>query len=130
MLRPTTIDGAIPERVLAQREGAIDVPDNSLAHNALLGVARDYLELQGAWTLKVLGGIGQKSGVPDLLACCQGRMVAVECKTGGGVLNRNQRRERPLMECAGCLYVECRSLQDLITVIRAAGLERVRAVLT
>jgi hypothetical protein len=33
-----------------------------------------------AWTLKVVGGPYQESGIPDLLCCVNGRMVGLEVK--------------------------------------------------
>ncbi|MCM8750408.1 hypothetical protein NET02_14755 [Thermomicrobiaceae bacterium CFH 74404] len=49
----------------------------------ITAAVRDYLRLVGAWELKVLGGLGQRPGVPDVLACVQGRFVAIEVKRPG-----------------------------------------------
>lgn len=46
---------------------------------------KKFLKEQGCWYLKVWGG-GQftKSGIPDLLICCNGYFVAVEVKAENG----------------------------------------------
>ena len=41
----------------------------------------DYLESIGAYTIKVI--TANKSGVPDVHACYQGRWISIECKVPG-----------------------------------------------
>ena len=44
-----------------------------------------FLKEQGCWYIKYWGGGGfTKSGIPDLLICCNGRFVAVEVKASTG----------------------------------------------
>lgn len=88
--------------------------DGNANHSALVRQVGDYLDLIGAWRMKVLGGIGQRSGIPDILACHKGRFLAIECKTGKGSLSPAQVRERMDLESAGAAYILCRSLDDLI----------------
>ena len=45
---------------------------------------KNFLDEQGCYYLKVWGGGLQKSGIPDLLICCNGHFVAVEVKGGRG----------------------------------------------
>ena len=46
---------------------------------------KKFLEEQGCWFLKYWGGAAYtKSGVPDLLVCCNGYFVAVEVKAPNG----------------------------------------------
>ena len=46
---------------------------------------KKFLKEQGCWFVKYWGG-GQftKSGVPDLLICCNGHFIAAELKGPGG----------------------------------------------
>ena len=46
---------------------------------------KKFLEDQGCWFIKYWGG-GQftKSGIPDLLVCCNGHFLAVELKAPKG----------------------------------------------
>ena len=45
---------------------------------------RKYLESQGCWVLKTFSSGIQRSGVPDLLICHNGRFIAMEVKAVGG----------------------------------------------
>ena len=45
---------------------------------------KKFLKDQGCWTLKTWGGGLQRSGIPDLLVCCNGFFVGVEVKAPTG----------------------------------------------
>jgi len=45
-----------------------------------------YLQKRGAWVARIRGTWGQRKGLPDILACWQGRLIAIEVKTGKGRL--------------------------------------------
>lgn len=45
---------------------------------------RRFLRSQGCWVLKTWGGGYQRSGLPDLLICCNGYFVAAELKSNIG----------------------------------------------
>ena len=102
--------------------------NRGIAHTALVRLITDYLEVQGAWVLKVAGGLGQRAGVPDLLSYLQGRLVAIEAKTGSAVLSTSQQRERVALERAGAVFVEARTLEDVVEALRIHQF-RVRGVL-
>ena len=96
--------------------------NQGINHSALIACIRDYLAVQGAWQMKVLGGMGQRPGIPDVLACLRGRLIAVEVKTGAAVLSAAQQRERGALERAGALYIEARRIEDVEDLLVAAGL--------
>jgi hypothetical protein len=96
--------------------------DHTQQHNAVLRCIRDYLAAIGAYELKVLGGVGQRAGVPDLLACLTGRFLAVEVKTGRAALNMHQQRERARIERAGGLYILAHAVDDVERSLVQAGL--------
>ena len=50
-----------------------------------------YLDSIGAWYMKVWGNGMQRSGIPDIIGCINGRFFALEIKADGG-------RKRPLQE--------------------------------
>jgi hypothetical protein len=50
----------------------------------------DYLYLVHGWSLKVHGHLGQRRGVPDILACVRGHFVGIEVKRRGGRLSPRQ----------------------------------------
>ncbi len=102
------------------------------AHTALLRQCRAYLEYRGAWTLQIRGGLGQRAGVPDLLALLPparllqhqswGVLVAVECKTGRGRTSGSQDREIAALRASGALCVVVRGVDDLERALCDAGL--------
>ena len=47
---------------------------------------REYLESRGHWVVKYFANGYTKSGIPDLLACVNGRFVAIEVKGYGGIV--------------------------------------------
>ena len=53
---------------------------------------KKYLDSIGAYYLKVHGSAYQPSGTPDILACVNGRFIAVEVKRpNGGVVSELQK---------------------------------------
>ena len=47
-------------------------------------LVKKFLKDQECWQLKTWGGGLQRSGIPDLLVCCNGRFVGVELKAPKG----------------------------------------------
>lgn len=45
---------------------------------------KTFLKSQNAWILKTWGGGFQRSGIPDLLCCVNGKFVAIEVKASKG----------------------------------------------
>lgn len=45
---------------------------------------KSFLKEQGCWTLKTWSNGVQRSGIPDLLVCCNGHFVGVELKAPNG----------------------------------------------
>ena len=45
---------------------------------------KKFLEEQGCWCVKYFANAYTKSGIPDLLVCCNGYFVAVELKAPNG----------------------------------------------
>jgi hypothetical protein len=108
-----------------------DLPPPSEAE--ITATIRDYLRLIGCWELKVHGHLGQRAGVPDLIACLPpaGRLVAVEVKRPGGAGNRGgsvtreQRAELTAIARAGGIAIVARDLDDVRAVLEPLGLARV-----
>lgn len=44
----------------------------------------DFLKQHGFWAINIVGGVTQKRGTPDILACVQGLFVALEVKDPTG----------------------------------------------
>ena len=46
---------------------------------------KDFLKDHGCWFLKYWGGAAYtKSGIPDILACCNGKFLGIEVKAKNG----------------------------------------------
>lgn len=92
--------------------------DRTIAHSALQRLVRDYLEVNGAWVLNVAGGPLQRPGIPDLLACLAGRMIAIEVKTGpAGRLAPNQHEELCRLREAGAVAFMARSIEAVEDIL-------------
>jgi hypothetical protein len=77
----------------------------------------------------LLGGIGCRKGVPDLLCCIRGTFVAIELKTAGAPnASREQRVEiQAIIEAGGRAGI-VRCLSDLETLVD--GLEPLQISMT
>ena len=64
-----------------------------------------YLQKRGAWVARIRGTWGQRKGLPDILACWQGRLIAIEVKTGKGRLSPEQKREHEALRTAGAVVL-------------------------
>ena len=51
---------------------------------------KKYLSERGAWVFKVAGGGFQRSGVPDLVCCLNGKFLGIEVKASNGRLSELQ----------------------------------------
>lgn len=91
-------------------------------HSAECLAIEQYLALRGAWHLRVRGGLGQRRGVPDILACLGGIMIAVEVKTGSARLTLQQEQQRDGLEHAGAIYILAHSVEDVEQALLAADL--------
>lgn len=54
---------------------------------------KKFLEDEGCWLLKTWGGGFQRSGIPDLLICCNGKFLGVELKAEKGKASALQMHE-------------------------------------
>lgn len=100
------------------------------AHSALCRTIVAYLQVRRAWVYRVLGGVGSRAGVPDILAALppSGRLICIDAKTGNARLHAGQERERVALEAAGALFIVCRQLEDVENALLAAGLVRERII--
>jgi hypothetical protein len=78
----------------------------------------DYLALIGAWSLKVHGHLGQRPGVPDVLACLRGRFVGIEVKRPGGRLSPRQIDELAAIVQAGGVALVADDVDQVIAALQ------------
>lgn len=63
---------------------------------------KKYLKEQGCWFIKYWGGGGYtKSGVPDLLVCCEGWFIGIELKAPNGRPSELQKFNLNQIEASG-----------------------------
>lgn len=91
-------------------------------HSDLRRTVCRYLDIQGAYYLPILGGLGTRSGSPDILCCLRGRFVAIELKVKRDKLRPKQVEQRRLIEQAGGLWIQARRLEDVQDALEADGL--------
>lgn len=78
-----------------------------------------YLDKLGAYYLKVHGSAFQPAGTPDILACVNGRFVAIEVKrANGGVVSELQKAKLKHIKNSGGVAIVARSLDDVFTVLK------------
>ncbi len=82
---------------------------------------RRYLRACGAWEMKVLGGLGQRAGVPDLLACYRGQFIAIEVKRPGQQPTPRQAAELAAIARAGGIALTATSVADVVTALQGLG---------
>lgn len=81
---------------------------------------KDYLTKEGAVVFAIHGGDNpfQEVGIPDLLACLEGRFIGVECKLPGEKLRPVQEVVIRRLEKAGALVVVATSVEDVEAALR------------
>ena len=71
-------------------------------------------KLPRTWAFKVAGSPHQRRGVPDIIACRDGRFVAIEMKSPTGTLSRSQEVEISRIRDAGGTAEVARSSKEAI----------------
>ena len=100
--------------------------NNSAEHTRLVSDAVDFLRKQpegffkknATGVAKHRGNIYRYGypGSPDIEGVFRGRSIGIECKTGSGRLNSNQKRYKPVFEQNGGLYFVARCYGDVLTL--------------
>ncbi len=67
---------------------------------------RKFLDSEGCYEIKFFANGYTKSGIPDVLACCNGYFVGVEVKAPKGTPSELQKRNiKKIQECSGIALV-------------------------
>ena len=91
------------------------IPDQS--EKDLTKAIRYLLKSQGIWHYKVLGGFGTVKGIPDIIGCFGGRLIAIEVKTKRGKLSPEQEIHIDRINKAGGLAFVARDLDTVIEML-------------
>lgn len=73
---------------------------------------KGYLDSINAWHIKTHGNMFSKAGTPDLIACINGKFVAIEVKQPGGVVSALQKAHIKLIERSGGVAFVAYSLEE------------------
>lgn len=84
-------------------------PETAIKHQI-----KDYLDLKGIFHFPILQGLGAAKGIPDRIAIRDGKFIAIEVKTPKGRLSDHQRQFRDQVWAAGGIYIEARSIEDVM----------------
>lgn len=76
---------------------------------------KDYLRVKGVFNFHLMAGMAAYPGAPDRIAVKDGRCYAIECKAPRGKLSPHQEAFRGQWEDSGGIYIEARSIEDLIS---------------
>ncbi len=75
---------------------------------------KDYLDLKGIFHFPILQGLGAAKGIPDRIAVKDGKFYAIEVKAPNGRLSPHQQQFREQVWHAGGIYIEARSVEDVM----------------
>lgn len=67
---------------------------------------KKFLEDEGCWFVKFFANAYTKSGIPDILCCCNGYFVGIEVKASNGKPSELQKMNvRKINECSGIAVI-------------------------
>lgn len=91
-----------------------------MAETALTGRILRYLASEGFYAWKVHGGPYSQRGMPDIMACRDGRLYCFEVKVQGNKATKLQRKRLAQFAAAGAVCGVVYSLEEVQALIRAA----------
>lgn len=96
----------------------------------------DYLALLGCWRIRINSGamsgnhkgkrwfmrFNDQPGCPDVIACLEGRFIAIEIKRPGGKLTEKQASALEAIRRAGGLAFVATGIRDVEAVLKIEGI--------
>ena len=80
---------------------------------------REYLTAHGAFVFKVHGGPTMMAGLPDLIACVDGRFVGIEVKMPGNKPSKRQLYVHDIMRRSGAEVIVAYGVEDVEHLVSA-----------
>ena len=77
-------------------------------------MVRKYLTIKGWFHFPIVQSIGSFKGAPDIIACKNGQVLFIECKTPQGRQSEHQKEFQRNIEAQRCKYLLVRNLEELI----------------
>jgi Holliday junction resolvase len=83
-----------------------------------------FLKEKGVWFCMPIGGPYVTHGIPDILGCLSGRLIAIECKAPGKKSRATpaQRDQLKAIAAAGGVAVLADCVDDVRDALKEAGL--------
>lgn len=72
-----------------------------------------YLDRLGVWYAKIHGSMYQKAGIPDIIACIDGKFVGIEVKRPGGIVSSLQQFNIDEIHRSGAVAFVAYSVEDV-----------------
>lgn len=84
---------------------------------------KKWLKDKGYWYFKVHGSIYQPSGIPDILACINGKFVAIEVKRSeGGIISPLQKAQIEMIKKNGGIAGVSNSMEEFLEILKEGKL--------
>lgn len=84
---------------------------------------KKWLKDRNYWYFKVHGSIYQPSGIPDILACINGKFVAIEVKrTKGGIVSPLQKAQIAKIKENGGIAGVASSMEEFLEILKEGRL--------
>nr|DAS66771.1 MAG TPA: Nuclease [Caudoviricetes sp.] len=95
----------------------------NLKEKAVENKIKKWLKDKGYWFFKVHGSIFQPAGIPDILACINGKFVAIEVKrTKGGVVSPLQKAQIEKIKENGGIAGVANSMDEFLEILKEGEL--------
>lgn len=84
---------------------------------------KKWLKDKNYWFFKVHGSIFQPSGIPDILACINGKFVAIEVKRSkGGIVSPLQKAQIQKIKENGGIAGVANSMEEFLEILKEGKL--------
>nr|DAK78518.1 MAG TPA: Nuclease [Caudoviricetes sp.] len=95
----------------------------NLKEKAVENKIKKWLKDRNYWFFKVHGSIFQPAGIPDVLACIDGKFVAIEVKrTKGGVVSPLQKAQIAKIKENGGIAGVATSMEEFLEILKEGKL--------
>ncbi|CKH09128.1 VRR-NUC domain [Fusobacterium polymorphum] len=95
----------------------------NLKEKAVENKIKKWLKDKGYWFFKVHGSIFQPAGIPDILACVNGKFVAIEVKrTKGGVVSPLQKAQIQKIKENGGIAGVASTMDEFLEILKEGKL--------
>lgn len=92
-----------------------------MKESALKRKVLEAYRARGAWAVKIHGSPYQEAGIPDIVACYHGRLVAPELKVGKNKATPAQLAQMAKIRAAGGTSREVYTLEEALDLLAEAA---------